>query len=151
MFTPVLVAAALQTGALQPLAQAEIGGRITVDGSAALPRPIEVRLYSDQACLTSVQPDPRGTYLLRVPPGPYWLSVEVAGHEVEAVRVEVGPRSTVRNVVLKESVLPESVRASLERPAARTRWTAVDSPMPVINGNEERHSARWPGQAWTSR
>jgi hypothetical protein len=140
MLPHLFLAAALHAGAMPAIGLAEIGGKVTLDGTAVVPRPTEVRLYSDTACLASTSPDARGTYLFRVPPGAYWLAVEVNGREVEAVPVTVGARSTLQNVDIPEAALDDVTRAELQLPAhsASARHAALDRPGTVCTGMEAR-------------
>jgi hypothetical protein len=126
MFAPILLsAAALAAATPQGFGLSEIGGRITVAGvQTGIPRghPVELRLYSDTACLTSTAPDVHGTWLLRAPPGDYWLSVVVNGREAQAVRAHLGSQSVVRDLVVRDPAgdwLGTAVPGSLTR---KTAW-----------------------------
>lgn len=141
MFTAVLLAAALHASAVPTTGFAEIGGHIRTmsktGAPAALLLPVEVRIYSNGVSLVSASADPRGNYLLRVPPGEYWLVVLANGAEVEASRITVGPRSLIHDIVMHEADL-DTLTAAVIPHAAHAAWAVGDTRRPMVMKNEVR-------------
>lgn len=102
----------------------ELGGTIVEARSGEpfpSPVPVEIRLYSDSACVSTTMADATGHYALSVSPGSYWLVAAVGGQEAAVEHVTLRPGSWLHHLRLppaESDVLPAWPLAAADSCAA---------------------------------
>jgi hypothetical protein len=78
-----------------PTDVAELGGVV-----AASRQPVELNLYSGSERVATAHADAFGRYVLRSPPGDYWLQVRAGGQETAVERVAIPPGTWRRDLAV---------------------------------------------------
>jgi hypothetical protein len=72
----------------------------TAGGPPGFGHKLSLRLFSDTGCITGTLVDTRGQFVIRAPPGDYWLTVLDNGREIDARPVSLPAGSFIRDLSL---------------------------------------------------